>query len=91
LQHHRRGARAGGRAGRAAAAGPPGAGYFRDLRQVLVYPGPFVVDRPQADRAVVQDARRVLAGESWQQGQLILSAGTTCWPAPPTPPTATTW
>lgn len=51
------------------------AGRFRDLRQVLVYPGPFVVDRPQADGAVVQDARRVLVGESWQQGQLILS-----WP-----------
>ena len=51
------------------------AGHFRNLRQVLVYPGPFVVDRPLSDGAIVQDARRVLMGESWQQGQLLLS-----WP-----------
>lgn len=50
---------------------PPGA--FRALRQVLVYPGAFVVDRPVTEGGVVQDARRVLVGESWQQGQLILS------------------
>lgn len=49
------------------------AGRFRGLRQVLVYPGAFVVDRPRHDGAIVQDARRVLVGESWQQGQLILS------------------
>lgn len=49
------------------------AGRFRGLRQVLVYPGAFVVDRPLHDGAIVQDARRVLVGESWQQGQLILS------------------
>ena len=51
------------------------AGSFRGLRQVLVYPGAFVVDRPVTDGGIVQDARRVLVGESWQQGQLILS-----WP-----------
>lgn len=51
------------------------AGRFRDLRQVLVYPGPFVVERPVNEGGIVQDARRVLVGESWQQGQLILS-----WP-----------
>ena len=49
------------------------AGRFRGLRQVLVYPGAFVVERPISDGAIVQDARRVLVGESWQQGQLILS------------------
>jgi Mlc titration factor MtfA (ptsG expression regulator) len=49
------------------------AGRFRGLRQVLVYPGAFVVERPLSDGAIVQDARRVLVGESWQQGQLILS------------------
>jgi Mlc titration factor MtfA (ptsG expression regulator) len=49
------------------------AGRFHALRQVLVYPGAFVVDRPLADGGIVQDARRVLVGESWQQGQLILS------------------
>ncbi len=51
------------------------AGRFRGLRQILVYPGPFVVDRPVSQGGIVQDARRVLIGESWQQGQLILS-----WP-----------
>lgn len=49
------------------------AGYFRNLRQVLVYPGAFVVDRAVTEGGVVRDERRALAGESWQQGQLILS------------------
>lgn len=50
------------------------AGYFPRLAQILVYPGAFVVQRPLADGSgVVQDARRVLVGESWQQGQLVLS------------------
>lgn len=49
-------------------------GYFPNLRQVLIYPGAFVVDRVAADAAgLVRDERRVLAGESWQQGQVILS------------------
>lgn len=51
------------------------AGRFREVRQVLVYPAPFVVDRPVTEGGIVQDARRVLVGESWQQGQVILS-----WP-----------
>jgi MtfA peptidase len=50
------------------------AGYFQALRQILVYPGAFVVERSQADAAgLVHDGRHVLAGESWQQGQLLLS------------------
>jgi len=49
------------------------AGYFRNLRQVLVYPAAFVVDRAVNEGGVVRDERRALAGESWQQGQLILS------------------
>jgi Mlc titration factor MtfA (ptsG expression regulator) len=50
------------------------AGYFPNLRQVLVYPGAFVVRRSTVDAAgVTQDARRVLTGESWQQGQVILA------------------
>ena len=48
--------------------------YFADLRQVLLYPGAFVVDRvAPMGGGVLQDQRRVLAGESWQQGQVILS------------------
>lgn len=50
------------------------AGYFRNLRQILLYPGAFVVDRPATqNNGVVHDQRRALAGESWQQGQVILS------------------
>lgn len=50
------------------------AGGFGRLRQVLVYPGAFVVERAQADAAgLTHETRRALAGESWQQGQLILS------------------
>ncbi|MBP6852216.1 MAG: zinc-dependent peptidase [Rhodoferax sp.] len=48
--------------------------YYPDLRQILVYPGPFVVDRAHTDSTgVLQNMRQVLAGESWSQGQVILS------------------
>jgi Mlc titration factor MtfA (ptsG expression regulator) len=47
---------------------------FPQLRQVLVYPGAFVVDRVQAaPGGVLREERRALAGESWSQGQVILS------------------
>lgn len=50
------------------------AGYFRNLRQVLVYPGAFVVERSQGDElGLTHETRRALSGESWQQGQLLLS------------------
>lgn len=50
-----------------------GAG-FANLRQILVYPGAFVVDKLHADGSgVLQEQRRALAGESWSQGQVILS------------------
>jgi hypothetical protein len=49
-------------------------GAFGQLRQVLVYPGPFVVQRTQADGAgLAHESRRTLSGESWQQGQVVLS------------------
>ncbi len=49
-------------------------GGFDRLRQVLVYPGAFVVQRSQADDAgLAFESRRTLAGESWQQGQVVLS------------------
>ena len=48
--------------------------YFPNLRQILVYPGPFVVSRVRADdTGVFQQLREVLSGESWSQGQVILS------------------
>jgi MtfA peptidase len=50
------------------------AGYFPQLRQILVYPGAFVVDRNHTDASgLSHETRRALAGESWQQGQVILS------------------
>jgi len=49
-------------------------GYFPNLRQILIYPGPFVVDRvQQAGAGVLHDLRQVLSGESWSQGQVVLS------------------
>ena len=50
------------------------ADYFGNLRQVLVYPGAFVVERSDADGSgLTHETRRALAGESWQQGQVLLS------------------
>ncbi|MBH9554228.1 M90 family metallopeptidase [Inhella gelatinilytica] len=49
-------------------------GYYPELRQVLLYPGAFWVERPVNEPGgVVQDQRRALAGESWVQGQVLLS------------------
>jgi Mlc titration factor MtfA (ptsG expression regulator) len=47
---------------------------FANLRQVLVYPGAFVVDRSAPDGSgLTHETRRALSGESWQQGQVLLS------------------
>ena len=44
------------------------------LRQVLVYPGAFVVNRERGLGAgLVQGQRHALAGESWTEGQVILA------------------
>jgi len=51
-----------------------GGALFPELRQILVYPGAFVVDRVHAaPGGVLREQRRALAGESWSQGQVILS------------------
>jgi len=48
--------------------------YFGNVRQILVYPGAFVVQRTMTDGAgVQQEHRHALAGESWSEGQVILS------------------
>lgn len=48
--------------------------YFANVNQVLVYPGAFVVNRTTVDGAgVQQENRQALSGESWSQGQVILS------------------
>ncbi len=44
------------------------------VRQILVYPGAFVVRRRHTDAAgVVSEANEALSGESWHEGQVILS------------------
>ena len=49
-------------------------GYYPNLRQILVYPDSFVVQRDHVDHiGLAHHAREVLAGESWSQGQVILS------------------
>ena len=51
-----------------------GAGYFSRLRQVLVYPGAFIVERTETgEGGLTHETRHALAGESWQQGQVLLS------------------
>ncbi|HEU5295145.1 MAG TPA: M90 family metallopeptidase [Burkholderiaceae bacterium] len=49
-------------------------GSFSNLREVLVYPGHFVVPRSEVGAGgVVHEARDVLAGQSWQRGQVIVA------------------
>jgi Mlc titration factor MtfA (ptsG expression regulator) len=49
-------------------------GSFGNLREVLVYPGHFVVPRNEVTAGgVVHEARDVLAGQSWQRGQVIVA------------------
>ena len=51
-----------------------GGALFPELKQILVYPGAFAVDRVHAaPGGVLREERRALAGESWSQGQVILS------------------
>jgi Mlc titration factor MtfA (ptsG expression regulator) len=53
--------------------GRPGAVY-PNLRQVIVYPGAFVVEHLRHEPSgVVQEQRRTLAGESHARGQVVLS------------------
>ena len=48
--------------------------HFEGLRQVLVYPSAFLVKVEHRDEAgVVQSGRDWRAGESWQEGQVVLS------------------
>ena len=49
-------------------------GSFGNLREVLVYPGHFVVPHSKAGAGgVVHEGRDVLAGQSWQRGQVIVA------------------
>jgi len=54
--------------------GQAGEACYPRLRQVLVYPEPFVVPRRQMlPGGVVSEQPQALAGESWAQGQVILA------------------
>jgi MtfA peptidase len=54
--------------------GHPRSDCYPGLRQILVYPDAFVVNRERGLGAgVVQERRHALSGESWSQGQVILS------------------
>ena len=49
-------------------------GSFSNLREVLVYPGHFVAPRSERGAGgVVHEARDILAGQSWQRGQVIVA------------------
>ena len=52
--------------------------FFPRLKEILVYPGAFVVEREHgldggAGLNVVRKQRQVLSGESWSQGRVVLS------------------
>ena len=48
--------------------------YYAGLRQVLLYPDSFLVQRVATEPGgVLREQRHALAGESWSQGQVILS------------------
>lgn len=49
--------------------------YFPKLRQVLVYPGSFVVDGLHSGEGNLElhHGRQALAGESWFEGQVVLA------------------
>ena len=48
--------------------------YFPELYSIVLHPARFLVDRQTWDAAGLQHSdRQVLSGESWEQGQLVLS------------------
>lgn len=48
--------------------------YYPNLERILIYPGAFIVDKMESDAAgVLSEQCDVLAGESWSDGQIILS------------------
>lgn len=48
--------------------------WYEDWHQVILYPDSFITEHEEVDEAgVVHTPRRVLSGEAWEQGPLILS------------------
>jgi len=51
-----------------------GTSCYPNLAQVLVYPGAFLVERLRLEPSgVLQEHRHALSGESWTQGQVVVS------------------
>lgn len=49
-------------------------GYYPELKRILLYPGAFVAQQTQhGEDGVHSEGRRALLGESWGQGQVLLS------------------
>jgi Mlc titration factor MtfA (ptsG expression regulator) len=49
-------------------------GYYPALHRILVYPSAFIVERLRPEPSgVLQEHREVLSGESWTNGQVVLS------------------
>ena len=52
--------------------------YYPKLKQILVYPSAFIVEKNRTDLAGVQSSQRnVLLGESWEYGKVVLSWNST--------------
>ncbi|GIU12811.1 zinc-dependent peptidase [Shewanella sp. MBTL60-007] len=52
--------------------------FYPTLKEILIYPSPFIVEGEQQNGdGLVSNHRRVLSGESWQHGRVILSWQTT--------------
>ena len=48
--------------------------YFPSLRNILVYPGAFIIERLRPEPSgVLQEERHALSGESWTHGQVVIS------------------
>jgi Mlc titration factor MtfA (ptsG expression regulator) len=48
--------------------------HFASLSTILVYPGAFVVEKLRPEPSgVLQETRQALSGESWSNGQVVLS------------------
>ncbi|GIU51160.1 hypothetical protein TUM4438_39770 [Shewanella sairae] len=52
--------------------------FYPNLKEILIYPSVFIVEgQQQHSGGVIYEQRRVLSGESWQHGRVILSWQTT--------------
>ena len=58
--------------------------YYPRLHQILVYPGPFIVDRQKTNGiGLVHDESRVLTGESWARPGAVTACRGRTYPAKP--------